>query len=79
MHHLVLQVMIDLDEFDRAVLVTSDGDFYSLVRHLYELDKLEVVLSPSVRHCSSLLRKEAKEKIVYMSNLRKKLEYVPNK
>jgi uncharacterized LabA/DUF88 family protein len=76
---LVLQVMIDLEEFDQAVLVTSDGDFYSLVRHLYELDKLKVVLSPSVKHCSSLLRKEAKEKIVYMSNLRKKLEYAPNK
>lgn len=72
---LVLQVMIDIEEFDKAVLVTSDGDFYSLVRHLYELDKLEVVLSPSVKHCSTLLRKEAKEKIVYMNNLKMKLEY----
>src|SRR5262245_7949535 len=76
---LVLQVMIDLEEFDQAVLVTSDGDFYSLVRHLYDLDTLKVVLSPSVKHCSSLLRKEAKEEIVYMNNLRKKLEYAPNK
>ena len=74
---LVLQVMIDIEEFDKAVLVTSDGDFYSLARHLYELDRLEVVLSPSVKHCSVLLRKEAKEKIVYMDNLKKKLEYSP--
>ncbi len=73
---LVLQVMIDLEEFDKAVLVTSDGDFHSLVRHLYELDKLEVVLSPSVKNCSTLLRKAAKEKIVYMDNLKKKLEYL---
>jgi uncharacterized LabA/DUF88 family protein len=74
---LVLQVMIDLEECDKAVLVTSDGDFYSLVRYLYELDKLEVVMSPYIKYCSSLLRKEAKEKIVYMNNLRKKLEYAP--
>lgn len=45
----VLQVMIDLEELDKAVLVTSDGDFYSLVRYLYELDKLEVVMSPYIR------------------------------
>src|SRR5262245_41628819 len=51
---LVLQVMLDIEKFEKAVLVTSDGDFYSLVRHLYELDKLEVVLSPSVKHCSTL-------------------------
>ena len=62
--------MIDLEEFDQAALVTSDGDFYSLVRHLYELDELKVALSPSVKHCSSLLRKKAKGRIVYMSNLR---------
>ncbi len=73
---LVLQVMIDLGEFEKAVLVTSDGDFYSLVRHLYELDKLEVVMSPYIKYCSTLLRKEAREKIVYMDNLQKKLEYV---
>lgn len=72
---LVLQAMIDLAEFDKAVIVTSDGDFYSLVRHLYSLDKLEVVLSPSV-HCSKLLRKEGKEKIIYMDNLRARLELI---
>ena len=73
---LVLQVMVDLEEFDKAVLVTSDGDFYSLVRYLYELDKLEVVMSPYIKYCSALLRKEAKEKIVYMDNLKQKLEYL---
>ncbi|MGH9838125.1 MAG: thiamine pyrophosphate-binding protein [Blastocatellia bacterium] len=72
---LVLQVMMDLEEFDKAVIVTSDGDFYSLVRHLYALDKLEVVLSPSV-HCSKLLRKESKEKIIYMDNLKARLEFI---
>lgn len=72
---LVLQVMIDFDKFDKALIVTSDGDFYSLVRYLYGKEKLMAVLSPNYKRCSSLLRQHAKEKIFFMENLRGKLEY----
>jgi len=72
---LVLQVMIDFKEYTKAVIVTSDGDFYSLVKYLYSKNKLELVISPYVKTCSSLLKKTAKEKIVFMHNLRKKLGY----
>jgi len=72
---LVLQVMIDYQNYNKAVIVSSDGDFYSLVRYLYEHNKLEKVMSPYVKTCSSLLKKSSKEKIVFMDNLRKKLEY----
>jgi uncharacterized LabA/DUF88 family protein len=74
---LTLQVMIDLEEFDKAVIITSDGDFGPLVRHLYELDKLEVVLSPYRKYCSTLLRKEAKGRMFYLDAMRDKLEFVP--
>lgn len=74
---LVLQVMIDYFEknFDQAVIVTSDGDFYSLVDYLYDRKKLKIVLSPYQKTCSTLLKKTAREKIVFIDNLRKKLEY----
>ena len=72
---LVLQAMIDYNEYDRAVIVTSDGDFYSLVDYLYKNSKLEIVLSPNYENCSVLLQKTAKERIWYMDNIRKKLEY----
>ncbi|KKU14717.1 hypothetical protein A3A20_02450 [Candidatus Wolfebacteria bacterium RIFCSPLOWO2_01_FULL_45_19] len=72
---LVLQAMIDLPNYDKAIIVSSDGDFYSLVKYLYENNKLRFVMSPYVETCSTLLKKEAKEKIVFMNNLRKKLEY----
>lgn len=72
---LVLRAALELNEYDKAVIVTSDGDFYSLVQHLYENDKLVVVLSPDIKHCSSLLKRTAKEKIWFMNNLRHKLEY----
>ena len=72
---LVLQAMVDYKKYDKAVIVTSDGDFYSLVKHLYKNDKLKYVISPYVKTCSALLRKTAKEKIFFMANLKRKLEY----
>lgn len=72
---LVLRAVLDLPEYDQAVIVTSDGDFYSLVQHLYEVGKLRMVLSSESKCCSSLLKQTAKERIVFMDNLRQKLEY----
>jgi uncharacterized LabA/DUF88 family protein len=73
--NLVLQVMIDYDNFNKAVIITSDGDFYCLVKYLYENDKLLKVISPYTLTCSNLLKQEAKSKLVFMDNLRQKLEY----
>jgi len=70
---LVLQAVIDFANYDRAVLVSSDGDFYSLARYLYDKEKLEAVLSPHRKTCSSLLRKSSKDKMVYMDTLQEKI------
>lgn len=72
---LVLQAMIDYKSYDKAIIVTSDGDFYCLVNYLYGKSKLGIVISPNRKNCSVLLRKAAREKIVFMDNLKKKLEY----
>jgi uncharacterized LabA/DUF88 family protein len=72
---LVLQVMLDYDNFDKAIIVTSDGDYYSLIKYLYKNHKLERVISPHIKTCSSLLKKEAKEKIIFINNLKHKLCY----
>jgi len=71
---LVLQVMIDWSEFENAVIITSDGDFYSLVKHLYKMNKLEAVLSPNINECSKLLVNASKEKIDFLNNLEAKLK-----
>ncbi len=70
---LVLQAMIDYSNYDKAVIISSDGDFYSLVRYLYDNEKLKFVMSPHFNTCSTLLKKTAKEKIIYMDNLKKKI------
>lgn len=72
---LVLQAMIDYDLYDKAIIVSSDGDFYSLAKYLYEKRKLKVMLSPDKKHCSGLLKQSGKEKMWYMNQLKDKLEY----
>jgi len=72
---LVLRATLELNNYDKAVIVSSDGDFYSLVQHLYDNNKLEVVLSPDEENCSNLLKQTAKERVWFMNNLRDKLEY----
>jgi uncharacterized LabA/DUF88 family protein len=70
---LVFQAMLDHGAYDHAVLISSDGDFYSLVRYLYDTKKLRVVMNPYVKTCSRLLKKSAKEKIVFRGNLESKI------
>jgi uncharacterized LabA/DUF88 family protein len=72
---LVLQTMIDLQEYDKAVIITGDGDFYCLVKYLDSNNKLARVLSPSPDNCSSLLTKIAGKKIAFVSDLKDKIEY----
>jgi len=74
---LVLRAMIDFyeDKFEKAVIVTSDGDFYSLVDYFYSKEKLKNAISPCFKTYSSLLKKTAKEKLMFLDNLKEKLEY----
>ena len=66
---------VDLkDEYAGAVLITSDGDFASLVRYLRERNKLKVVLSPHRAHTSHLLRRAAGTgKLEYLEAARSKV------
>jgi uncharacterized LabA/DUF88 family protein len=72
---LVLKAMTEYNDYEKAVIITSDGDFYSLVEYLYKQSKLEVVLSTSPGKCSALLKKTAKERIQFLDVLKGKLEY----
>jgi uncharacterized LabA/DUF88 family protein len=54
---LVMQVMIELTNFNQAVVISGDGDFYSLYKHLIALNKLKRILIPNQKKYSALLRK----------------------
>ena len=73
---MVLQAMIDYEKYEKAVIVSGDGDFACLVRHLKKQNKLKKVLVPNITRYSALLKKAtANEHLDFMNNLRKKLAY----
>jgi uncharacterized LabA/DUF88 family protein len=72
--HLVLWAMKELGNYDQAVLVSGDGDYYPLVDYLAGQGKLFAVLAPNRRYCSSLLRRSAKGTLRYVEDIRHLVE-----
>ncbi|MBM4432862.1 MAG: NYN domain-containing protein [Chloroflexi bacterium] len=71
---LVLHTMIEYPNYDKALIVTGDGDFYCLVDHLLKTYKLLKLMIPNKEKYSSLFRKMMPH-IIFMNNLRSMLEY----
>jgi len=69
---LVLHTMIEWENFDKAIIVSGDGDFYCLVEHLDDNQKLEKIIVPNYKY-SSLLRKFA-TKIVQVNLFKDKVK-----
>jgi len=69
---LVLHAMVQFPNYDKAIVVSGDGDFRCLIEYLESKDKLLKILVPNEKY-SSLLREFA-QFIVPMSLLRDKLK-----
>ena len=74
---MVLQAVSDMYEhaYDKAVLITGDGDFACLVNFLQEKNRLRALLSPNHKKASVLLRKAVPNSIFFLERFRNKLEY----
>jgi len=65
--------MIEYENYDKALIVTGDGDFYCLVSYLIKQNKLLKLMIPDRNAYSSLLRKLMSH-IVFMNELKQKVE-----
>lgn len=72
---LVLQAMIEYVNYNKAIIVTGDGDFSCLVKYLVLKEKLERVLVPNQEAYSCLLRRVGEGKLDFMNSLKGKMEY----
>jgi uncharacterized LabA/DUF88 family protein len=70
---LVLQALIDFRKYERAVIVTGDGDFACLVSYLQTTAKLEQVISPNPKKCSVLLKRILPDKHLFLDRFRDRL------
>ena len=68
---MVLQIMIDWEAYQQAVVVTGDGDFYCVIEHLEKHQKIRKILAPSSRSCSALMKLFPKNKLAYIQNIAK--------
>ncbi len=69
---LVLKVTQDVYEnlFNKALIVSSDGDYSGLVKFLISKNKLEGILSPSTEKKCSILLKRTDARISYINDQR---------
>lgn len=70
---LVLWTMKELSNYDKAIVVSGDGDFYSLIEYLDEKKRLLHLLAPT-SHYSSLYNKY-EQYIVRLDQHRRELAY----
>ena len=75
---VVLHAMIEYQNYDKAIIITGDGDLFCLADYLVKQDKLLKLMIPNRDKFSSLFRKLMLH-IVFMNNLRDKLQYTGNK
>jgi uncharacterized LabA/DUF88 family protein len=73
---ITLQIMLDTHIYDKAVLITSDGDFDNLVKWLLLKDKLKLIFAPCRNGCSWLLKSAGKGKIGFIDDHRDELEKI---
>ncbi len=62
------------NKFNQAIIVSSDGDYASLIKFLQERGKLKIILSPHDKNKCSILLKRINAPITYIHNMRKFFE-----
>ncbi len=66
---LVLHAMIEFSNYEKAVIVTGDGDFHCLIQYLEGKGKLEKILVPNQKKYSALLKRFPSQFLAFISDL----------
>lgn len=70
---LVMYVMKEMPNYDKAIIVSGDGDFYSLIEYLRDNNKLLHIMTPNWKY--STLLKPFEDYIIRLDTLKNKLAY----
>ena len=69
---LVFHTMIQYNNYDKALIVSGDGDFYCLIEYLIKQEKMKRLIIPNKYRFSSLLRKFS-HLITFLNGTKQKL------
>lgn len=70
---LVLYAMKEIPNYQKAIIVSGDGDFLGLIEYLNEIKKLAHIMTPNWQYSS--LFKPYESQIIRLDQLRKQLAY----
>jgi uncharacterized LabA/DUF88 family protein len=70
---LVLHAMIEYPNYEKALIISGDGDFHCIIEYLQGKDKLLGVITPNMKRYSALLRKFHPH-LIFLNPLQKKLQ-----
>jgi uncharacterized LabA/DUF88 family protein len=72
---LVLHAMINIEQYNQAIIVSGDGDFHCLIEHLLGQRKLCALMVPNHKKYSALLkRKDFRPYTRSINDIRNKVE-----
>lgn len=74
LHSAVIQFQL----YDKAIIVSGDGDFYCLHEYLLSKNKLYKIIIPN-KHSESSLLDRFQEYKVFLYREKQRLEFMPNK
>lgn len=69
--NLTAHTLIKINQYDKAIIVAGDGDYYFLAKYLLRNNKLYKILLPHKCDTSNLFKNDVfKNRIVYLSRLK---------
>lgn len=78
---LVLHTMIEFDNFEKAIIISGDGDFYCLVEYLIKKNKFNKLFVPNKKCYSALFNKLSSTEnniLAFVSDQKNKIQYLAN-
>ena len=73
---LVVGVLKDYqNKFNKAIIMTGDGDFIPLIKSMLKDDELDLVIIPSRENSATIFKEDwIKEKVIYLDDIDERVE-----
>lgn len=66
------------NEFDKAVLISGDGDYKIMIDYFIEHERFLRIIAPNIKYCSSLYKKGSNfphQYVSFISDIKNVIEY----
>jgi uncharacterized LabA/DUF88 family protein len=74
-----MKSLIEMPDIGKIILISGDGDYFKLIKYLFDKNKFLRILFPNRKFASSLYKSLGSEHYDYLSNIRSYIEHDTNK